>query len=108
MVIRDRKSADDEAIRQLNDQAFGGPDESGLIEALRSTDLAVVELVAIESTAIVGHILFSRLDLMLDERPVRSLALAPMSVSPSRQRAASAATSCVAESNGRGMTAGKL
>lgn len=87
VVIRDRKPADDEVIRQLNDQAFGGRDESGLIEALRSTDLAVIELVAIESAAIVGHILFSRLDLMLDERPVRSLALAPMSVLPSRQRA---------------------
>jgi putative acetyltransferase len=87
VLIRHRKSADDDEIRQLNDQAFGGHDESGLIEALRAIDLGVIELVAIEGTAVVGHILFSRLDLTLDGRPVRSLALAPMSVSPGHQRA---------------------
>jgi len=87
VVIRDRVPADDEAIRHLNDQAFGGRSESSLIDALRATDLAAVELVAVESGGILGHILFSRLDLVVDERPVRSLALAPMSVSPARQRA---------------------
>lgn len=86
-MIRDRVPADDEAIGHLNDQAFGGRDESRLIDALRATNLGVIELVAVESAGIVGHILFSRLDLVVDERPIRSLALAPMSVSPARQRA---------------------
>jgi putative acetyltransferase len=84
MVIRARQPADDGAIRRLNDEAFGGTYESTLIAALRSAGLAVVELVAVEN-AIVGHILLSRLELTLDERPVRSLALAPMSVTPARQ-----------------------
>jgi putative acetyltransferase len=85
MVIRERQPADDEAIRQLNDQAFVGPHESTLIGALRATGLAVIELVAIERAAIAGHILFSSLDATLDGRSVRMLALAPMSVAPGRR-----------------------
>src|SRR5947207_10869597 len=85
VVIRERQPADDKAIRRLNDEAFGGPSESTLISALRAAGLAVVELVAIEHTAIAGHILFSRLDVTLDERPVRALALAPMSVASGRR-----------------------
>jgi putative acetyltransferase len=86
-VIRERQPADDAAIGRLNDDAFGGPYESALVAVLRAAGLAAVELVAMESAAIVGHILFSRLELTLDGRPVRALALAPMSVSPARQNA---------------------
>jgi putative acetyltransferase len=85
-MIRERTPTDGEAIRQVNDAAFGGTDESRLIEDLRAAELAMIELVAVEQSAIVGHILFSQLAVMLDGRPIRALALAPMSVRPSRQR----------------------
>lgn len=85
MMIRGRTGADDQAIRRLNDAAFGGTCESKLIEALRAAGLVVVELVADEQ-ALIGHILFSPLDVTVDGAAVRALALAPMSVQPKRQR----------------------
>ena len=85
MLIRARAEADDDAIRRLNDAAFGGTYESKLVEDLRGAGLAVVEVVADEQT-IIGHILFSMLDVTVNGASVRALALAPMSVQPERQR----------------------
>ena len=86
MEIRGRTAADDSAIRRLNDDAFGGPSESRLIEDLRAAGLAAVELVAVEDDQIVGHILFSVLATTMDHRAVPALALAPMAVRADRQR----------------------
>jgi putative acetyltransferase len=85
MVIRERIPADDDAIRRLNDSAFGGTGESRLIEDLRAAGLVAVELVAAGSS-VDGHILFSVLDVTVDDAPVRALALAPMAVQPHLQR----------------------
>lgn len=85
-MIRERTRADDETIRELNDAAFGGLYESQLVEELRAAELAMIELVAVEQRAIVGHILFSQLAVTLDGRQIRALSLAPMSVRPDRQR----------------------
>jgi putative acetyltransferase len=84
--IRGRTAADDAAIRQLNDDTFGGHYESRLIEDLRAAGLDAVELVAIENDDIVGHILFSVLATTIDRQTVPALALAPMAVRPDRQR----------------------
>jgi putative acetyltransferase len=86
VVIRAREPADDAAIRALNESAFGGNYEATLIEDLRSAGRAVVELVARDGPNIIGHILFSRLDVMIDATAVRALALAPVAVQPERQR----------------------
>jgi putative acetyltransferase len=83
--IRGRTAADDAAIRRLNDDAFGGNYESRLIEDLRAAGLDAVELVAVESDDIVGHILFSVLATTIDRQAVPALALAPMAVRPDRQ-----------------------
>lgn len=87
MTTRRRLPADDDAIRHLNDAAFGGTAESTLIADLRAADLAVIELVASAHDDIAGHILFSTLSVRSDGRPVDALALAPMAVRPDRQRA---------------------
>jgi putative acetyltransferase len=84
--IRGRTAADDAAIRQLNDDTFGGHYESRLIEDLRAAGLDAVELVAVENNNIVGHILFSVLATTIDRQTVPALALAPMAVRPDRQR----------------------
>ena len=85
-MIRDRQPADDEAIRRLNDAAFGGTSESQLVAGLRAERLAAIELVSVDGTDVIGHILMSTLEVSVDGKPVRSLALAPMSVQPGRQR----------------------
>jgi putative acetyltransferase len=86
LKIRGREPGDDAAIRHLNDLAFAGRYESQLIEDLRAANLAAIELIAVEQTAMVGHILLSRLDVSHGQKPVRALALAPMSVRPDRRR----------------------
>jgi len=73
VVIRVRNPGDDAAIRCLNDQAFGGAYESKLIDDLRAARLAEIELVAIEQTAIVGHILFSMLAVTFGADPCARL-----------------------------------
>jgi putative acetyltransferase len=85
-VIRERTPADDDAIRRVNDAAFDGSYESRLVRDLRAAELAMVELVAVNEKAIVGHILFSQLAVTLGGAHVKALALAPMSVRPDLQR----------------------
>ncbi|HTR88153.1 MAG TPA: N-acetyltransferase [Reyranella sp.] len=84
-MIRPRTPADDAAIARLVDAAFGGPAESRLIQALRDVGLATIELVA-QADTLTGHILFSPLDVTVDGRPVRTLALAPVAVRPDCQQ----------------------
>lgn len=86
VVIREREPADDEAIRRLNDGAFGSSLEAKIVEDLRKARLAAIELVAVEESEIVGHILFSALKVTFDEELIPTLALAPMAVLPGRQR----------------------
>src|SRR5262245_47997027 len=85
MVIRQRTPADDSAIRNLNDAAFRGTSESRLVEDLRAAGLVAVELVAVDPL-VDGHILFSVLDVIVDQTPVRTLSLAPVAVRPRLQR----------------------
>jgi len=85
VILRPRQPSDDDAIQRLNDAAFGGPDESRLIAALRDGGLAAIELVAAQGEAVVG-LLLSKLAVTLGGRGLRALALAPMAVAPDRQR----------------------
>src|SRR5260370_14568207 len=80
--IRGRTAADDAAIRQLNDDTFGGHYESRLIEGLRAVELDAVELVAVENDDIAGHILFSVLATTIDRQTGPALALAPLAPAP--------------------------
>ncbi len=69
----------------LNRLAFGGEDEARIIMALTRDRLDVLSLLAIEGATVAGHILFSRLEVSVDGREVKAVALAPMAVLPDRQ-----------------------
>jgi putative acetyltransferase len=86
VVIRPRMPADDAAIARVTDAAFGTMGEARLIEALREAGTAAIELVAVGDSDVVGHILFSALDVTVDGRAIKTLALAPMAVTPVQQR----------------------
>ena len=73
-------------IADLNRIAFGSDAEGALIARLRDDGLVLVERVALDADGLVGHILFSRLDVGIDGRTVSSAALAPMAVRPDRHR----------------------
>lgn len=81
-MIRTATSAHHSAIHQVVAAAFGQEDEAQLVDRLRADGDAMVELVADDAGAIVGHILFSRLGI----GAATGAALAPVAVAPARQR----------------------
>lgn len=83
-MIRYARPDDHPAIAEVNELAFGGPDEARLVERLRADGDVLFELVAVEDSEVTGHILFSRL---FADRSELFAALAPMAVRPGLQRA---------------------
>lgn len=81
MIVRAAHPADARAIRAVVDAAFGGPAEGALVEALRESGDAALELVAKADGKILGHVMLSRL-----ASPQNCLALAPLAVAPGFQR----------------------
>ena len=89
LSIRPEKPEDISSIYALNKSAFGQDNEARLVDALRESDVFIPELslVAEMNDEIVGHILFTRLKIVSGIGiKHESLALAPMAVSPDRQR----------------------
>lgn len=83
MSIRPATPRDRDAIRLVEENAFGQQVEAGLVDALVDADDAVVELVAEEDGQVIGHILFSRLFVQEGGREFPAVALAPLAVDPS-------------------------
>lgn len=86
MDIKAATEADLPAITKLHDAAFGTPHEGKLVADLTHADLAAISLVARVDGAIAGHILFSPLVIEVDDDTVMGLALAPLAVTPARQK----------------------
>ena len=87
MLIRQESRSDYKNIRQLNDAAFGSTEESQLIDHLRAEGSAVLSLVAEDEGDIIGHIMFSRVEIVGKAgAPMPVVALAPMAVSSVHQR----------------------
>jgi putative acetyltransferase len=84
--IRPENREDRDAIRHVNNAAFGGDVEANLVDALRDGGFAEVSLVAELDDEIVGHILFSPVSIMTTAKTVGALSLAPMAVLPRHQR----------------------
>ena len=87
VTIRDETPADEQAIREVNNQAFGQPLEGRLVEMLREHGGVLLSLVAIVEVRVVGHILFSPVTLTTDIAQVSCAGLGPMGVLPEFQRA---------------------
>lgn len=86
LVVRAETPGDRQAVREVNDIAFGRVGEANVVDALRGAAEPLISLVADEDGSVVGHVLFS--PVLLEPKPFGSLALglAPLAVHPSRQR----------------------
>ena len=85
MLIREEKESDWPKVFTVNQAAFDTPAEANLVNALREQCTPIVSLVAEEDSTIVGHILFS--PVQLSGHPnLRIMGLAPMAVLPRYQR----------------------
>ncbi len=88
--IRAAMAADAKAVDALIRAAFAETDfghqgEAELVRMIEADGDALVSLVAERSGDIVGHVLFSRMNVEADDRPVTAAGLAPVSVAPDRQ-----------------------
>lgn len=89
MEIRTERISDYEEVFHLNYLAFQNrEDESRLVERIRLSDQFIPELslVAVENHHIVGHVLFSKAEVVDEENSHEVIVLAPIAVMPSHQR----------------------
>ncbi|BAY09916.1 GNAT family N-acetyltransferase [Calothrix sp. NIES-2098] len=87
MNIRSETVQDYLAIAEVNTLAFGQENEAKLIEEIRHSKRYIpkLSLVAEVESLVVGHILFSYIDLV-GEETLQVLGLAPMAVLPNFQK----------------------
>lgn len=85
MQIRSERPDDIRGIRAVNQAAFDTSAEAALVDALRQQARPLVSLVAADTDAVVGHILFSPMT-PLSPGGSQIMGLAPMAVLPARQR----------------------
>ena len=86
--IRPERPGDEEVIAEVNRRAFGGEEEVGIIAAIRGSEYFIPELslVAESEDRLVGHIMFSLINLIRFDQPAETiLSLAPMAVDPEDQ-----------------------
>ena len=90
LIVRPAGSEDDEAIDSVIRAAFAGTDfghqvEAELVRLIDTDGDALVSLVAERGGIIVGHVLFSRMDVEADGAALSGAGLAPVSVAPVSQ-----------------------
>ena len=86
ITIRPERPDDVDAVGAVTTEAFGRPDEAGLVERLRARARPYLALVAVADSAVVGHIVFAPITLHCYQAPYTITALAPMAVRPAWQR----------------------
>ena len=84
-LIRPASVEDATAVRRVHVTAFPTPAEADLVERLRASCKAVIELVALDGDSVVGHILFSPIELEPLAGAV-GLGLAPVAVLPDHEK----------------------
>ena len=85
LEIRDEQAGDIPFVRELNILAFPTDPEANLVDVLRETAWPMISLVAVEGNAVVGHIMFTPVELTgCSELSI--MGLAPMAVTPDQQR----------------------
>jgi putative acetyltransferase len=78
--VRRQTPEDDVAVRNVNEQAFDLPAEANLVEAIRNRGADTLSLVAVQDATVVGHILFSPVDIVSARTKLDGVALGPMPV----------------------------
>ena len=85
MKIRLEKDTDIQSIWKLNSQAFPTDTEANLVNSLRDSGVPIISIVAEEEGEIVGHILFSPVNVKEQKYELKLMGLAPMAVAPRLQ-----------------------
>jgi len=86
LQVRRERRGDEAAIARVNDAAFGQPDESHLVDAVRAAGHPAISLVAVLDERVVGHILFTPVGIESPGPAIGAMGLGPMAVVPELQR----------------------
>ena len=81
-MIRPERIQDHSAIRRVNERAFAQSGEAELVDDLHKACDSLIALVACDGEDVIGHILFSPLQIIADDSIVNALGLAPLAVLP--------------------------
>jgi len=90
MIIRPEKPGDEAAIGAVVAAAFGRQQEAELVRKLRDNGDLVLSLVGEDDGKIIGYVAFSRVWIEYDSARAPGISLAPVAVSPERQRSGTA------------------
>ena len=83
--IREEKAEDYDAVREINDKAFGQVEEGRIVDKIREACEEIISLVAVEGEKVVGHIFFSPTEITHNGKTIKGMGLAPMAVHPDYQ-----------------------
>ncbi len=91
IIIREETAVDIPTIYHINTQAFNTPAEADLVDALRQRGAIVASLVAEVDGQLVGHALFTPVDVVpvdgvKEKARFTAVALGPIGVLPSHQK----------------------
>ena len=85
LTIRPETQEDETPIHYVNQEAFGRNQEADLVNKLRKRGVLTVSLVAVQKTAVVGHIAFSPVEITSEKSSFEALTLAPVAILPAHQ-----------------------
>jgi putative acetyltransferase len=87
MILREATPADKAAVLEVHALAFGQDEESLLVDALLADPSAqpLLSLLAEDGGSVVGHVLFTKAELVGPDTPPAASILAPLAVVPSAQ-----------------------
>ena len=80
MIIREEQSSDIDKIWKVNSEAFETVSEANLVNALRDSGCTFISLLAEVEGKVVGHILFTPVELTNGKNNLKIIGLAPMAV----------------------------
>lgn len=85
--IRIERPSDANKITAIHDAAFGNKSEGRLVSLIRESEAFVpsLSIIAEKSGDPIGHVLFSKIALIENEKDLNSLSLAPVAVIPQHQ-----------------------
>ncbi len=84
--IRPEQPGDELGIADVNRAAFGQPVEAALVDELRKVADPYISLVADLDGEVVGHILFTPVEIRDEDERSSAIGLGPMAVHPDHQR----------------------
>ena len=83
MIATRQETANDiEAVRRINELAFGREEEADIVDQLRESGCGFMSHVATREGAVVGHILFTPATIGTGAASIEGMGLAPMAVLP--------------------------